>query len=114
MVAVGKKKRPAMRLIVARTNAFRDRRVSRAIGVHTTKRTLRIRRVNDYTFASPGPAASGQSIGQWLRRAPGDGHSLQFAVSEKCDIRAIGRPEGIARSLRARQWRNIRRPDALY
>jgi len=114
MFAVGKKKRPAVGLIACDPDTLRDRRRPRAIRIHALYRTLGVRRVDDYTLASPTASASRQSSGEHLWRAPRNRHFLQLAVGEKSDISAVGRPERIARALRARQNRDVRGTDPLH
>src|ERR1700689_3315682 len=76
MVAVWKKHRPAMGLIVLRPDAQRSRRDPRSIGVDALERTLGVCGKKDYTLASPTAAASSQAGGEHLWRAPRDRYFL--------------------------------------
>src|SRR5271165_4885899 len=106
MITVGKKERPPVGLILRRPDALSDRRHPRPIGIDAFDRTLGVWGKDDYTVVSPTPAARCQSAGEHLRRASRDRHFLQLTVREKPHIGAIGRPEGIACSLRAGDGRN--------
>src|SRR5580658_10418228 len=114
MVAVGKKQRPAMRLIILRPDAQRSRRDPRSVRVDALERTLRVCGKQDYALASPTAAASSQTGGKHLWRATRDRDFLQFAVREKSHVGTIRRPEGITRSLRAGQKCYPRRSDMLH
>src|SRR5208282_1423806 len=106
MVAVRKKKGPAVGLILRSPDALRDRRRPRSIGINTLDRTLGVRGIDDYTLASPTAAARSQSAGKHLWGATGDRHFLQLPVGEKCHVGSIRRPEGVTCALRPGQKRN--------
>src|ERR1039457_7383247 len=105
MVTIGKKKSPAVRLILGSSDALCDGSHASAIRIDALQRTLSIRRIDDYTFASPATAPSSESRGEHLRRSPGHGHLQQFAVREKGHVGGIRREEGITRALRSGQKR---------
>src|SRR5271157_38639 len=105
MVAVGKKNRPAVGLVLRSPDALCEWSQPCPIGMDALDRTIGVRRIDDYTLATPTAAACGQSAGEPLRRAARDCHLLQFAVGEKRDVGAIRRPEGITCALGAGQKR---------
>src|SRR5580704_17065094 len=107
MVAVRKKNRPTVGLIIRGPDACCDQRPAGSIGIDAPKRRLGIFGIDDYTLASPTAAASSQSAGQHLGRAPRDCHFLQLAIGEKRDVGVIRRPERIACSLGATQKRDV-------
>ena len=113
MITIGQKHGPAVGFILFGPNALGNGHHSRAIGIDALDRTFGVRRIDDYAFASPTAAASGQCGGKDLRRAAGDCDLLQLAVREKSNVGVIGRPEGVTRALRAGQKRDAGGADAL-
>src|ERR1035441_1804172 len=97
MVAIGKKRGPAVGLVFDRPNGLCDHPHSGPIGIDALKRTLGVRGVEDNALASPTAAASGQSDGERLRRATGNRHFLKLPIGEKSDVGAVWRPEWVTR-----------------
>ena len=62
----------------------------------------------------PSASQSPGGVGQYLRRTAHDIDAFQFALRKEPYRRAVGRPEGIVRSVRSRQrlcGKRIQRPD---
>ena len=66
--------------------------------VASVVRASGVRSVDNYTPTAPTTAARGLDFGQHLRRAARNRYFLQFAVSKKGYVRAVGRPKGKARA----------------
>src|SRR5579863_2497762 len=72
MVAVRKKHGEAVGLILLGSDAKGNGRYSCPVGIDPLERTLGIGGKNNYTFAAPSTAASGQGGGEDLRRPARD------------------------------------------
>src|SRR5713101_2115922 len=89
VLAVGKKKRPAMRGVLSRVD-LRNQNWSSSTGIDTHQGRLRARRVQDHSARSPGAPAAQRSVGNRLHRAAVEVNRLQLVIGEESEGAAVG------------------------
>src|SRR6267154_996523 len=88
-IATWEKNRPAVGLVLLGVNVIRDLGHAAAVCIHPPYCASGIGRVDDHTPAAPATATRGLNVRQHLRSATRNRYFQQFAVGEKCQIRAI-------------------------
>src|SRR5437870_2530589 len=90
VIAVGKKNRPAMRLL-ARRKMRQDLRCA-ASGGDAAERTARAEVEDDGAVRAPGATVRHRGIADDLRRSSGGRNALELPAGKKADGVAVGRP----------------------